>query len=62
MAFFEEKNITTTEAKKILGKKYEDLSDNELEQLLDFIYTVCAKVVREVIERKHGNKKVSDLL
>ena len=62
MAFFEERNITIGEARKILGKKYVGLSDKELEQLLDFIYTLCTKAVKEVLERKHGSKKVSDIL
>ena len=62
MAFFEERNITIGEARKILGKKYVGLSDKELEQLLDFIYTLCTKAVKEVLERKHGSKKVSAIL
>ena len=62
MAFFDKRNITTTEARKILGDKYGGLVDTELEQLLDFIYTLCTKAVEEVLERKHGREKVSDLL
>ena len=62
MAFFEERKITKTEARKILGEKYGGMTDTELEQLLDFIYTLCTKAVKEVLERKHGRDKVSDLL
>ena len=62
MAFFDKRNITTKEARKILGKKYTSLSDEKLEQLLDFMYTLCAKTVKGVLERKHGKKKVSNLL
>ena len=62
MAFFDKRNITTTDARKILGEKYKNLSDEELEQLLDFIYALCTKAVKEVLERKHGSEKVSDLL
>ena len=62
MAFLGKRNITTAEARKILGNKYGGLADTELEQLLDFIYTLCTKVVKEVLERKHGIEKMSDLL
>ena len=62
MAFFYKRNITTTEARKILGNKYGGLADTELEQLLDFIYTLCTKAVKEMLERKYGREKVSDLL
>jgi hypothetical protein len=62
MAFFDQRNITKTEARKILGNKYSGLSDKELEQLLEFIYTLCTKAVKQVLERKHGREKVSNLL
>jgi hypothetical protein len=62
MAFFDERNITKTEARKILGDKYSALSDKQLEQLLEFIYTLCTKAVKQVLERKHGREKVSNLL
>ena len=62
MACSEERNITTEEARRILGEKYADLSDEKLEQLLDFIYTLCTKTVKGVLERKHGKEKMSDLL
>lgn len=62
MAYFEERNITIKKAREILGEKYVDLSDEKLEQLLDFVYTLCAKTVKGVLERKHGSNKVSDIL
>jgi hypothetical protein len=62
MAFFEQRNITKTEARKILGNKYENLSDREIEGLLDFIYTLCTREVIKVLERRHGKEKVSNLL
>ena len=62
MAFFEQVKITKTEARKILGDKYSNLSDKELEQLLEFIYTLCTKAIKQVLERKHGTDKVSNLL
>jgi hypothetical protein len=62
MAFVDKRNITTTEARKILGEKYKNLSNDELERLLDFIYTLCTKAVKEVLERRHGKEKMSDLL
>jgi hypothetical protein len=62
MAFFEQRNITKTEARKILGEKYGGLSDDDLEQLIDFIYTLCTKVVKKVLERKYGREKMSNLL
>lgn len=62
MAFFEQRNITKTEARKLLGSKYANLSDKQIENLLDFIYTLCTKEVIKVLERRHGKEKVSDLL
>lgn len=62
MAFFEQRNITKNEARKLLGSKYANLSDREIERLLDFIYILCTKEVIKVLERRHGKEKVSDLL
>jgi hypothetical protein len=62
MACTEKRNITTKEAREILGEKYGNLSDDKLEQLLDVMYTLCEKTIKGVMEGKHGKEKVSDLL
>lgn len=62
MAFIEKRNITLIKAREVLGKKYENLSDESLEELLDFTYTLCTKVVKKFMEKEHGKEKMFDLL
>ena len=47
--------ITVIEAKKILGEKYSKLTDQEIEKILVFIYSLCKRIINEVINNNQIN-------
>jgi len=38
-------NITIKQARLKLGKKAENMSDKQVEQVLNFLYTLCGRIV-----------------
>lgn len=44
-------NITIKQARLKLGKKAENMTDKQVEQVLNFLYKLCGRVVDTVVER-----------
>lgn len=44
--------ISTSSARKILGAKYELLSDNEIEQMVNLIHRLCIMIIQQVVNKK----------
>jgi hypothetical protein len=45
-------NITIKQARLKLGKKAENMSDEQVKQVLNFMYTLCERVVDTLEVRK----------
>lgn len=44
--------ITVSEARRTLGKKYNHLSDKEVQQLINMLYKLCNGVIDDTINQR----------
>lgn len=41
--------MTIKEARKILGNKYDHLSDDQIQKMIDWLHTLCNRVIDDVL-------------
>lgn len=48
--------LTVIKARKILGNKYSNWTDKEIETIIIFLYNLCKGVIKEVINKDYENQ------